>query len=129
MGKAKEFQKNIYFCFIDYPKGFGCVDHNNLWKTLGGIGVADHLICFMKNLYVDQETTVRALHGKTDLFKIGKVVRQGCTLSRCLFNLYTEYVMRNAELDESQESRLPGEISRTSDMQIIPLQWQNIKRN
>ena len=100
--EGKGFQNNIYFCFTEYPKGFGCVDHNKLLKILRGIGVADHLTCLMRNLYVDQETTVRALHEKTDLFKIGKVLRQSYTLSLYLFNLYTEYIMRNAELDESQ---------------------------
>ena len=98
--KAREFQKNIYFCFIDYAKGFNCVDHNKLWKILKGI--PDHLTCLLRNLYVDKEATVRTGHGTTDWFQIGKGVRRGCILSPCLFNLYTEYIMRNAGLDEAQ---------------------------
>ena len=97
--KAREFQKNIYFCFIDYAKAFVCVDHNRLWK---GMGIPDHLTCPLRNLYACQEATVRTGHGTTDWLQIGKGVRQGCILSPCLFNLYTEYIMRNAELDEAQ---------------------------
>src|SRR5574338_30812 len=111
MEKAREFQKNIYFCFIDYAKAFDCVDHNQLWKILKEMGIPDHLICLLRNLYADQEATVRTGHGATDWFQIGKGVHQGCILSPCLFNLYAEYIMRNAELDEAQlESRLPGKI-------------------
>ena len=98
MEKAREFQKNIYFCFIDYAKAFDCVDHNKLWKLLKEMGIPDHLTC----LYAGQEATVRTGHGTTDLFQIGKGVRQGCILSPCLFNSYAEYIMRNAGLDEAQ---------------------------
>ena len=100
--KAKEFQKNIYFCFIDYAKAFGCVDHNKLWKILKQMGIPDHLICFPRNLYAGQEATVRTGHGITDWFQIGKGVYQGCILSSCLFNLYAEYIMRNARLSGAQ---------------------------
>ena len=100
--KAREFQKNIYFCFIDYAKGFDCVDHNKLWKILKEMGIPDHLTCLFRNLYACQEATVRTGHGTTDWFQIGKRVRQGCILSPCLFNLYVEYIMRNAGLEEAQ---------------------------
>ena len=100
--KAREFQKNIYFCFIDYARAFDCVDHNKLWKILKEMGIPDHLTCLLRNLYAGQETTVRTEHGTTDWFQIGKRVRQGCILSPCLFNLYAEYIMRNAELEEAQ---------------------------
>ena len=99
--KAREFQKNIYFCFIDYTKAFDYVDHNKLWKILQEIGIPDHLTCLLRNLYAGQEATVRTGHGTTDWFQIGKVVHQGCILSPYLFNLYAEYIMRNAGLDES----------------------------
>ena len=100
--KAREFQKNTYFCFIDYAKVFDCVDHNKLWKILKEMGIPDHLTCLLRNLYADQEATVRTGHGKTDWFKIGKGVCQGCILSPYLFNLYAEYIMQNARLDEAQ---------------------------
>ena len=100
--KAREFQKNIYFCFIDYVKAFDCVDHNKLWKILKEMGISDHLTCLLRNLYAGQEPTVRIGHGTTDWFQIGKGVRQGCTLLPCLFNLYAEYIMWNAGLDEAQ---------------------------
>ena len=96
--KSKEFKKNIYFCFIDYAKAFDCVDHNKLWKILKEMGIPDHVTC----LYAGQEATVRTGHGTTDWFQIGKGVHQGCILSPCLFNLYAEYIMRNAGLDEAQ---------------------------
>ena len=128
--KAKEFQKNIYFCFIDYPKAFNCVDHDKLWEILKEMGILDHLTCLLRNLYVGQEATVRTGHGTTDWFQIGKGVRQGCILSPCLFKLYADYIMRNAGLEEAQaESRLLGEISITSDMQMTPPLWQKVKRN
>ena len=115
--KKREFQKNICFCFIDYARAFDCVDHNKLWKILKEMGIPHHLTCPLRNLYEGQEATVRTGHGTTDWFPIGKGVYQGCILSRCLFNLYAEYIMRNAGLDEAQlESRLPGEISITSYM-------------
>ena len=88
--KAREFQKNIYFCFIDYAKAFDCVDHNKLWKTLKEMGIPDYLTCLLRNLYAGQEATVRTRHGTTDWFQIGKGVHQGCILSPCLFNLYAE---------------------------------------
>ena len=101
--KQEEFQKNIYFCFIDYVKGFDSVDHNELWKILREMGIPDHLTCLLRNLYAGQEATVRTGHGTTDWFQIGKGVRQGCILSPCLFNLYAEYIMRrNAGLEETQ---------------------------
>uniref|UniRef100_A0A4W2E916 Reverse transcriptase domain-containing protein n=1 Tax=Bos indicus x Bos taurus TaxID=30522 RepID=A0A4W2E916_BOBOX len=102
MEKAREFQKNIYFCFIDYAKAFDCVDHNKLWKILKEMGIPDHLNCLLRNLYAGQEATVRTGHGTTDWFQIGKGVCQGCILSPCLFNLYAEYIMRNAGLEETQ---------------------------
>ena len=100
--KAREFQKNIYFCIIDYANAFDCVDHNNLWKILKEMGIPDHLTCLLRNLYAGREATVRTGHGPTDWFQIGKGVCQGCILSPCLFNLYAEYIMRNAELEEAQ---------------------------
>ena len=100
--KVREFHKNIYFCFIDYAKAFDCVDHNTLWKILKEMGIPDHLTCFLRNLYAGQDATVRTGHGTTDLFQIGKGVCQGCILSPCLFNLYAEYIMRNAGLNEAQ---------------------------
>ena len=100
--KKQEFQKNIYFCFIDYTKAFDCVDHNKLWKILKEMGIPDHLTCLLRNLYAGQEATVKTGHGTTDWFRIGKGVRQGYLLSPCLFNLYAEYITQNAGLDESQ---------------------------
>ena len=100
--KAREFQKNIYFCFIDYAKAFDCVDHNKLWKILKEMGIPDNLTCLLRNLYAGQEATVRTGHGTTDWFQIGKGVCQGCILSPCLFHLYAEYIMRNAGLEEAQ---------------------------
>ena len=100
--KARDFQKNIYFCFIDYAKAFDYMDHNKLWKILKAMGIPDHLTCLLRNLYAGQEATVRAVHGTTDWFQIGKGVCQGCILSPCLFNLYAEYIMRNARLQEAQ---------------------------
>ena len=102
IGKAREFQKNIYFCFIDCAKAFDCVDHNKLWKILKEMGIPDHLTCLLRNLCADQEATVRTGHGTTDWFQIAKGVCQGCVLSPCLFNLYAEYIMRNARLDKAQ---------------------------
>ena len=100
--KAREFQKNIYFCFIDYAKAFDCVDHNKLWKIMKEMGIPDHLTYLLRNLYAGQEATVRTGHGTTNRFQIGKGVRQGCILSPCLFNLYAEYITRNAGLEEAQ---------------------------
>ena len=128
--KAREFQKNIYFCFIDYAKAFDCVHHSKLWKILKEMGIPDHLTYLLKNLYAGQEATVRTGHGTTDWFQIGKGVHQDCILSPCLFNFCAEYIMRNAGLKKHKlESRLPGEISITSDMQMTPPLWQKVKRN
>ena len=99
---AREFQKNICFCFIDYAKAFDCVDHNQLWKILKEMGIPDHFTCLLRNLYAGQEVTVRTGHGTTDWFHIGKGVRQGCILSPCLLNFHAEYIMRNAGLEEVQ---------------------------
>ena len=130
MEKAREFQRNIYFCFIDYAKAFDCVHHNKLWKILKEMGILDHLTCLLRNLYAGQEATVRIGHGTTDWFQIGKGVRQGCILSPCLFNFYAEYITRNAGWRKYRlESRLPGEISITSDMQMTPPLWQKVKRD
>ena len=100
--KAREFQENIYFCFIDYAKAFDCVDHNKLWKILEKMRIPVHLTCFLRNLYAAQEATDRTGLGSTDLFQIGKGVHQGCILSPCIFNFYAEYTMRNAGLEEEQ---------------------------
>ena len=100
--KAREFQKNIYFCCIDYAKAFDCVDHKKMWKILRELGIADHLTYLLRNLYAGQEATVRTGHGTTDWFQIGKGGLQGCILSPCLFNFYAEYIMRNAGLEEAQ---------------------------
>ena len=100
--KTIEFQKNIYFCFIDYAKAFDCVDHHKLWKILKEMGIPERLTCLLRNLYAGQEVTVRTGYGTTDCFQVGKGVRQGCILSPCLFNLQAEYIMRNAGLDEAQ---------------------------
>jgi len=105
MEKAREFQKNIYFYFIDYAKAFDCVDHNKLWKILKEMGIPDHLTYLFRNLYAGQEATVRTRHGTMHWFQKGKGVCQGCILSPCSFNLYAEYIMRNAGLDEAQVAR------------------------
>ena len=121
MEKAREFQKNIYFCFTDYAKAFDLVDHNKLWKILKEMGIPDYLTCLLSNLHAGQEATVRTRHGTTDWFQIRKGVHQGCILSFCLLNFYAEYIMRNAGLDEAQAGiSLPGEISIPSDMQMAP---------
>ena len=128
--KAREFQKNIYLCFIDYAKAFDSLDHSKLWKILKKMGIPDNLICLLRNMYAGQEATVRTGHGKTDWFQIGKGICQGCLFATCLFNLNAEYIMRNAGLEEAQlESRLLAEISITSDMQMTPLLWQKEKKN
>ena len=112
MEKAREFQENIYFCFIDYAKAFDCVDHNKLWKILKEMGIQDHQTCLLRNLYAGQEATVRTGYGTTDWFQTGKGACQGCILSPCLFNLYAEYIMRNAGLEEAQAG--------------IKIAWRNI---
>ena len=131
MEKAREFQKNIYFCFIGYAKAFDCVDDNKLWKILKEMGMPDHLICLLRNLYAGQEATVRSRHRITDWFQTWKRVRQGCILSPCLFNLYAEYIMRNAGLDEAQAGiKITGRNNKlTSDMQMTPPLWQKVKKN
>ena len=107
--KAREFQQNIYFCFIDYAKAFDSMDHNKLWKILKEVEIPDHLTCLLRNLYAGQEATVITGHETTDWFQIGKGVRQGCILSACLFNLYAEYIMRNVRLEEIQAGiKIPG---------------------
>ena len=127
MEKVRGFQKNIYFCFTDYAKAFDCMDHNKLWK-IKEMGIPEHLGCLLRNLYAGQEAKVRTRHGTIDWFQIEKGVRQGCILSPCLLNFYAEYIMRNTGLEEIQlESRLPGEISITSDMQMTPPLWQKVK--
>ena len=103
--KEREFQKNIYFCFIDYTKAFDCVDHDKLRKILKQMEIPDHLTCLLRNLYASQEATLRTRHETTDWFKIGKGVHQGCILSPCLLNSYAEYIMWNAGWDESQDSK------------------------
>ena len=110
--KKQEFQKNIYFCFIDYAKAFDYVDHNKLWKILKEMGTSDYLTCLLRNLYAGQEATVRTGHGTTDCFQIRKGVCQGCILSPCSFNLHAKYTMRNAGLDQAQAG--------------IKIPWRNI---
>ena len=128
--KAREFQQNICFCFIDYAKAFECVDHNKLWKILKEMGIPDHLTCLLRNLYAGQEATVRTEHGTADCFQIGKGILQGCILSLCLFNLYAEYIWEMLDWKKHKlESRLPREISITSDMQMTPPLRQRVKRN
>ena len=114
--KQESSRKNIYFCFIDYPKVFDCVNHNKLWKILKEMGIPDHVTCLMRNLHASQEAIVRTGHGTADWFQIGKGVCEGSILPPCLSNLHAEYIMQNARLNEAQlESRLLGEISITSD--------------
>ena len=129
--KKQEFQKNIYFCFIDYAKAFDCVDHNKLWKILKEMGISDHLACILRNLYAGQEATVRAVRHRTiDWFQIRKGVCQGCILLPCLFNLYAEYIMWNARLDEAQAGiKIAGELPVTSDIQMTPPLWQKVKKS
>ena len=127
---SREFQKNIYFCLIDYVKALQCVDHNKLWEILQEMGIPDHLTYLLRNLYAGQKATVRTGHGTTDWLQIGKGVRQGCILSLCLFNLYAEYIMRKAgRVTHKLESRLLGEISIASDMQMTPPLWHKAKKN
>ena len=126
---TREFQKNIYFCITDYAKAFDCVDHNKL-KNSSRDTIPDYLTCLLRNLWAGQEATVRTGPGTTDWFHIRKGVRQGCILSPCLFNLYAEYIMRKAGLDETQAGmKIAGEISITSDMQMTPPLWQKAKKN
>ena len=128
--KNKRVPENIYFCFIDYAKAFDCVDHNKLRKILKEMGTPDHLTCLLRNLYAGQEATVRTEHGTTDWFQIRKGVRQGCILSPCLFNLYAEYVMKNAGLQEAQAgikiARRNINNPRYADDTTL---WQKVKKN
>ena len=134
--KAREFQKSIYFCFIDYAKAFDCVDHNKLRKILQEMGIPDHLTCLLRNLYAVRGATVRTGHGTTHSFQIRKGVRQGCIFSPCLFILYAKYVMQNAMLDEAQAGikiagRNINNLRYADDstlMQITPPLWQKVKR-
>ena len=127
--KAREFQKNIYFCFIDYAKAFDCVDHHKLWKILKEMGIPDHLTCLLRNLFAGQEATVRTGHRKTDWFQIRKGVHQGCILSPCLFNLYADYIRQNARLDEAQARIKRNVDMQKSDMEMTPPLWQKAKKN
>ena len=135
--KAREFQKSIYFCFIDYAKAFDCVDHNKLRKILQEMGIPDHLTCLLRNLYAVRGATVRTGHGTTHSFQIRKGVRQGCIFSPCLFILYAKYVMQNAMLDEAQAGikiagRNINNLRYADDstlMQITPPLWQKAKKN
>ena len=130
IGRAHVWTPRLHLPALLTIRAFDCVDHNKLWKILKGMGIPDHLSCLLRNLYVGQEATVRTLHGTTDQFKIGKGVHQSCILSTCLFNLYTEYIMWNARLDEAQAgNKMLGEILLTSDMQMTPPLWQKAKRN
>ena len=129
MEKATEFQKNIYFCFIDYAKLFDCVDHNKLGKILKEMGIPGHLTCLLRNLYAGQETTVKTGHGTTDWFQIGTGVHQGCILSLCLFNLYAEYIMKSTGPEEAQAGmktagRNINNLSYTDDTTL----WQKVKK-
>ena len=127
--KQESSRKTSASALLTTPKPL-TVDHNKLWKILKKMGIPDHLTCFLRNLYAGHEATVRTGRGTTDWFQIGKRVCQGCILSPCLFNLHAEYIMRNAGLDEAQaESRLLGEISITSDMQMTPPLWQKVRKN
>ena len=130
--KARAFWKDIYFCFIDYAKAFDCVDHNKLWKIIQEMGIPDHLICLLRNLYAGEEATARIGHETTDWFHIRKGIHQGCILSPCLFNLYAEYIMRNTGLEETQAGiKIAGrkKIPITSDTQMTPPIWQRVKKN
>ena len=128
--KQQSSRKNIYFCFIDYAKAFDCMGHHKLWKILQEMGIPDHLTCLLRNLYAGQEVTVRTGHWTTDWFQIEKGFSQGCILSPCLFNLYAEHILWNADWKKHRlESRLLGEISITSEMQMTPPLWQKAKRN
>ena len=130
MEKARESQKNIYFCFIDYAKAFDCVDHNKLWKILQEMGIPDHLTCLLRNLYAGQEAAVRTGHGTTDWFQKGKGVCQGCILSPRLFNFYAEYIMRNTGLDEAQAGiKIAGENINNLRYSDDTTLWQKAKKN
>ena len=123
------FSRQEYWSGVPSPSPFDCVDYNKLWKILKEMGIPEHLICLLRNLYAGQEATVRTGHGTTDWFQIGNGVRQGCILSLCSFNLYEEYIMRNAGLEETQAGIKIARKNITSDMQMTPPLWQKVKRN
>ena len=124
------FQKNIYFCFIDYAKAFDCVDHNKLWKILKEMGIPDHLTLLLRNLYAGQEATFRTGHGTTDWIQVRKGVCQGCILSPCLFNLYAEYIMRNAGREEAQAGiKIAGRNINNLRYADGTTLWQKVKQN
>ena len=128
--KQESSRKTSISALLTVAKAFDCVDHNKLWKILKEMGMSDHLTCLLRTLYAGQEATVRTGHGTTDWFQIGKGVRLGCILSPCLFNLYAEYIMRNAGLEEAQANiKIAREISTTSDMEMTSTLWQKVKRN
>ena len=127
--KQESSRKNIYFCFIDYTKVFECVDHNKQWSILKEMGIPDHLTCLLRNLYAVQEATVRPGHGTADWFQIEKGVRQGCILSPCLTYMQSTSCKMPGWIKRKLDSRLPGEISITSDMHMTPPLWQKVKRN
>ena len=128
--KAREFQKNIYFWFLDYAKAFDCVDYNKLWKVLQELGIADHLTCLRRNLYAGQKTTDRTGHGAMDCFQIGKGVHQGCKLSLYLFNLRAEYIMRNSGLDDAQAGiKIAGRNINNLRYTNHTTLWLKVKRN
>ena len=123
-------EKNIYFCFTDYIKAFDCVDHNKLWKILQEMGIPGHLIYLLRNVYAGQETTVRTRHGTMDWLKIGKAVHQACILSHCLFNVYAEYIMRNAGVEEAQAGiKIAGRNINNIRYADDPTIWQKVKKN
>ena len=128
--KVRELQKNIYLCLIDYAKAFDCVDHNKLWKILQELGIPDHLTCLLRNLYASQKATVRTGHGTMNWFKIGKELIKAvyCHLAFLTYMQNTSCKM-SGWMKHKLESRLPGEISITSDMQMTPPLWQKVKRN
>ena len=128
--KRQESSRKTSFCFIDCAKAFECVDHNKLWKILKEMGIPDHLSCLLRDLYSGKDAIVRTRHGTADWFQIGKGVCQSCILSPCLFNLYAEYIMRNARLEEAQAGiTIARKISITSDMEMIPPLWQKGKKD
>ena len=127
--KAREFQKNIYFCFTNYAQAFDCVDHNKLWEILKEMGIPEHLACPLRNLYAGQEATVRTGHGTTDWFQIGKGVCQSFILLPCFFNLYAEYIMRNSRLDEVQAGiKIAGRNINNFRYADDTTLWQKVKR-
>ena len=128
--KAREFKKNIYFCFTDYATAFDCVNHSKLWKILQEMGIPEHLTCLLRNLYAGQEATVRTGHGITDWFQIWKGVHQGCILSPCLFNFYAEYIMRNAGMEETQAGiKIVWRNINKLRYTVTPPLWQEVKKN